>query len=75
MNTDPRASAGNPLLASVIQPDIGELLAPGIPLDFGADQLAPEAAPKLGAHTEEVLSGVLGMNSVEIGLLYDKGVL
>ena len=75
VNTDPRASAGNPLLASVIQPDIGELLAPGIPLDFGADQLAPEAAPKLGAHTEEVLSGVLGMSSVEIGLLYDKGVL
>jgi len=32
-------------------------------------------APLLGQHTDEVLSGVLGMTGAEIGRLHDAGVV
>jgi 2-methylfumaryl-CoA isomerase len=54
---DRRASTANPLFAAVDQPDLGTFIAPGSPLRFGAaEPVPPRPAPKLGEHTEEVLS-------------------
>jgi 2-methylfumaryl-CoA isomerase len=75
--SDPECSPANPMFSLIEQPGVGQMLAPGIPLDFGA-QAAPRAvrpAPKLGQHTEEVLSDLLGIDSAQFGRLHDKGVV
>jgi 2-methylfumaryl-CoA isomerase len=73
---DPRCSAENPMFALVDQPGIGSYLMPGSPLAFGAcDRLPPRPAPRLGEHTDEVLSGILGLSEGEIGRLHDDGVV
>jgi len=49
---------------------------PGSPLSFSEiARQKPEPAPRLGEHTDEVLSEVLGMTSHDIGLLHDKGIV
>ena len=73
---DPRCSAANPLLARVEQPGIGPYLMPGLPLDFGAaPREATAPAPRLGEHTDAVLSEVLGLSSGEIARLHDTGIV
>jgi 2-methylfumaryl-CoA isomerase len=60
----------------VQQPGIGELLTPTIPLEFATGgRLAPAAAPRLGQHTDEVLSELLRLEAAEIGRLHDKGIV
>jgi 2-methylfumaryl-CoA isomerase len=72
---DPRASTANPMFAEVEHPGVGTYLMPGSPLDFGdVERVAVRRAPLLGEHTEEILAGVLGLSSAEIGRLYDAGV-
>jgi 2-methylfumaryl-CoA isomerase len=75
VESDPACSAHNPLFRSVPQPGIGPLLAPASPLEFGGARLPARPAPALGAHTEEVLCGVLGLSTAEIGRLEDAGVI
>jgi 2-methylfumaryl-CoA isomerase len=76
VETDPRCSAENPMFDLVDQPGIGTFLMPGSPLAFGAcDRLPPRAAPRLGEHTDEVLSGILGLSDAAIGRLHDEGVV
>jgi 2-methylfumaryl-CoA isomerase len=73
---DARISAASPLFAEVAHPAIGQVLTPRTPLDFSrAEARQPAAAPKLGAHTDEVLAGVLGLSDSEIGKLHDGGVV
>ncbi len=73
---DPRCSEANPMFALLDQPGIGTYLAPGSPLAFSAvDRAAVAAAPRLGQHTEEVLAGVLGLSSTQIGDLHDRRVV
>jgi 2-methylfumaryl-CoA isomerase len=73
---DPRCSAVNPLFAEVEQPGIGRYLMPGLPLDFAAaPRLPPGPAPRLGEHTDFVLTEVLGLSSAEIGRLHDDGIV
>ena len=73
---DPRCSSANPLFEKVRQPGIGEYPTPGSPLVFGAAQrVAVQPAPRLGAHTEEVLAGVLGLGPGEIARLHDRGIV
>ena len=76
VTTDPDCSEDNPLFARVDQPGIGEYLVPSQPLSFGAlDSEPPAPAPRLGQHTDEILSEVLGLDSGEIGRLHDAGLI
>jgi len=72
---DPRCSPHNPLFANVEQPGIGRYPMPGLPLDFGAAPREPtKPAPRLGQHTDQVLSQVLGLPDGEIARLHDAGI-
>lgn len=76
LQEDPRATAANPMLAMVNQPGIGAYLAPSTPLDFSAvPRLEPQLAPTLGQHTDEILSGLLGMSDGQIGKLRDGKIV
>jgi 2-methylfumaryl-CoA isomerase len=72
---DPRCSPQNPLFAEVDQPGIGRYPMPGLPLDFSASPREPtRPAPRLGEHTDQVLSEVLGLSGAEIARLRDCSV-
>ncbi len=73
---DPRCSTQNPMFSEVEQPGIGTYLVPGSPLDSSLlSRETPRRAPKLGEHSDEVLSDILGMNDGQIGKLRDDGVV
>jgi 2-methylfumaryl-CoA isomerase len=75
VRNDPRCSTENPLFVEVDQPGIGRYRMPGLPLDFTAAPREPtRPAPRLGEHTDEVLSGILGLSSGEIAWLHDVGI-
>jgi 2-methylfumaryl-CoA isomerase len=68
--------AGNPMFSRVDQPGIGQYWSPASPFEFAAaERLAPQPAPRLGQHTDEILSGILGLSDGEIGKLHDAGVV
>ncbi|MDQ6680487.1 MAG: CoA transferase [Pseudomonadota bacterium] len=76
VRSDSRCSEANPMFRTVDQPGVGAYLMPGLPLDFSAvARLAPRPAPRLGEHTEEVLTDVLGLGSAQYGRLVDSGVV
>lgn len=73
---NPSCSTENPMFARVQQPGVGAVLVPGLPLEFGSHPRGlPAAAPVLGADTEAVLCGLLGMTAAEYGRLHDRGVV
>ncbi|MDP9900977.1 CoA transferase [Variovorax ginsengisoli] len=73
---DPSCSEANPMFTAIEQPGVGRTLAPGIPLDFSAVARQPAGpAPGLGAHTEQVLSELLGVDAAAFGRLHDRGVV
>ena len=72
---DPRASAANPLFAEIDQPGIGTYLAPGSPHKFGTFEREHPRAPVLGEHTDEILSGELGLSDGEIAKLHNADVV
>jgi 2-methylfumaryl-CoA isomerase len=60
VTSDPRCSAENPLLTEIDQPGVGRVLAPRVPLQFGATPVADAmSAPQLGGDTETVLAEML----------------
>src|SRR5712691_5086018 len=72
---DPRASPANPLFAEIDQPGIGRYPMPGLPFDFTAAPRQPTSpAPRLGEHTDLVLSQILGLPAAEIGRLHDARI-
>lgn len=73
---DPACSPANPMFNTVQQRGVGEMLAAGIPLDFGGlPRLPAQPAPRLGEHTEAVLAQLLGIDAAQFGRLHDQGVV
>lgn len=76
LSHDVDCSTDNPLFEVVTHPDSGSYLTPGSPLSFSGVARPPvRAAPKLGAHTDEILLGVLGLSEAEVGELHDARVV
>ncbi|GAA4481536.1 2-methylfumaryl-CoA isomerase [Actinoallomurus oryzae] len=66
----------NPLIADVEQPGAGAVASAGSPLRWsGTGPVPPVAAPRLGAHTHEVLSDVLGLTQADLSRLSRAGVI
>lgn len=73
---DPRCSLANPMFGAIEQPGVGRILANAVPLGFSLDTRPPPArAPRLGEHTEAVLTDLLGLSSAQYGELHDAGVV
>jgi 2-methylfumaryl-CoA isomerase len=76
VHEDPRCSVANPIFGMIDQPGAGRILANASPLGFSADgRLPPLAAPRLGEHTEAVLTEILGLSGAQYGELHDAGVV
>ena len=74
--TDKDAVQDNPLFTVLDQPGIGRYPVAGSPLQFGAvARQPPVGAPTLGQHTDEILSGILGLPDHEIARLHDEKVV
>ncbi|HPF59989.1 MAG TPA: CoA transferase [Candidatus Competibacteraceae bacterium] len=73
---DPDFSVQHPMFSMLDQPGIGEYLTPGSPFEFSEfERLPPQRAAVLGEHTDEILSGILGMSDAEISRLHDDKVV
>jgi 2-methylfumaryl-CoA isomerase len=73
---DADCSTQNPMFEMIDHPEIGALLTPSSPLVFDSALRQPASrAPIIGEHTEEILSGVLGLGDLEIGKLHDERVV
>ncbi len=67
---------GNPMFTTLDQPGIGRYPVAATPLQFGAvPRQPPRPAPLLGQHTDEILSGVLGLPDHEIARLHDRKIV
>lgn len=76
VSSDEACSVANPMFSHIEQNGVGRTLAPGLPLDFSALERVPAvAAGRLGQHTEEVLTEVLGLSSAALGGLIERGVV
>jgi 2-methylfumaryl-CoA isomerase len=76
VHEDPRCSLANPMFGEIEQPGVGRIMAPTAPLAFGTDTSPrPARAPRLGEHTEAVLTELLGLSSAQYGKLHDAGVV
>lgn len=66
----------NPLFTVIDQPGIGRYPVAATPAQFGAvPREAPRPAPLLGQHTDEILSGILGLPGHEIARLHDEQIV
>ena len=73
---DPDLSSDNPMFTELMQSGLGKFPVPGHTADFSAlEREPPKAAPLLGAHTEEILSDVTGLDDTEISRLFDQGIV
>ena len=76
VHTDIDCSTDNPLFEQIEQPGVGEYLMPQNPLGFtAADRHPVRPAPRLGQHTDEILTDILGLSSGEIGRYHDAGIV
>jgi len=65
----------HPVLADVTLPGGSAAITARSPLRWNGQHGEPGEAPVLGQHTEDVLAGVLGLSTPEIGRLADAGVI
>jgi 2-methylfumaryl-CoA isomerase len=73
---DPECAPGDGLFAALQAHGQEPYVAPCSPLRF-SDQpaLPPVPAPKLGAHTDEILLTLAGVSEAELGRLHDDGIV
>jgi 2-methylfumaryl-CoA isomerase len=73
---DRDAVGDNPMFTVLDQPGIGRYPVAASPVQFGAvPRQPPVPAPVLGQHTDEILSGILGLPDHEIGRLHDEKIV
>jgi 2-methylfumaryl-CoA isomerase len=73
---DREAVLDNPMFTVLDQPGIGRYPVAATPLQFGATpRQSPQPAPTLGQHTDEILSGILGLPDHEIARLHDEKIV
>lgn len=73
---DPDLSLRHPMFSMIEQPGIGEYLVPGSPFEFSEfEREPPRRASVLGEHTDEILSGILGLSDHEISKLHETKVV
>ncbi|MDS4069359.1 MAG: CoA transferase [Candidatus Competibacter sp.] len=73
---DTDLSTQHPMFGMIEQPGIGEYLVPGSPFEFGEfEREPPRRASVLGEHTDEILSGILGLSDHEISQLHEAKVV
>ena len=65
----------NPMFTPLVQPRIGEYLAPGLPMSISGVYPPAVAAPALGDHTVAVLRERLGLSSQEIDRLTESATV
>ncbi len=63
------------MFSTVSHPDRGEVVVPGWPVRMSASDVPFLPSPGLGEHTEDVLSGWLGLSADEIARLKDIGAI
>jgi 2-methylfumaryl-CoA isomerase len=76
LDEDWRVSEKNPVFRDVDQPGLGTVRMGGSPLSFA--EIAredPRPAPRLGQHSEEILSQDLGLATHEVASLFDRGIV
>ena len=72
--SDPQVAALG-MISRTHHPEYGEILHTGSPIDTGSTESSTAPAPKLGQHTDDVLSGLLGYDSNRISLLRQAGAV
>ncbi len=76
VDEDPACSEANPMFSKVEQPGVGGLLTAATPYDYVGGRREPaEPAPRLGQHTEQVLSELLGMGQSQFGELLARRIV
>ena len=76
LTEEPRLFADNPVFSTITHPGGATYPAPGSAARITQDQRSqPEPAPKIGQHTDEVLTDFLKLDSGEIARLHDQGVV
>lgn len=72
---EPRFVSANPVFSMIDHPG-GSYPTPGAAAQIaGLARRRPEPAPRIGAHTDEILADLLGLSSHEIGRLHDAGLV
>ena len=57
-------------------PDFKDLIVPGTPLRNPGSTATPDTrAPKLGEHTDEVLTALLGMRKIDLADLRSRSII
>jgi 2-methylfumaryl-CoA isomerase len=75
-HNDKRLFTANPMFEQIKHPSGQSYLAAGAPAAFSDEQRASvHPAPRIGAHTDEVLATLLGMSSSQIAALHDAGTV
>jgi len=73
---DADASIANPMFDAVTAASGSAYVAAGLPLHFSEVPRLPVApAPRLGAHTDEILLELAGVSEAELGQLHDDGIV
>src|SRR5579883_51198 len=76
LSQDKDAVLDNPMFTILDQPGIGRYPVAATPVQFAAvPREPPQPAPLLGQHTDEILSGILGLPAHEIARLHDEKVV